>query len=273
MTYTHTPLGKPSPIINTYESDLLVTIPRKATRDEPNATYRGHDLWIAYELSWLDPSGKPNMAIARFIIPANTEQLTESKSMKHYLHSFNQTVFEDKQAVEDILVETLSTRLQANVLVEVIPVHAWSSQHLKTPEGNCLDHETITLSYEQNTPEKLEEPSQNTEQIKETVYSELFKSNCKVTGQPDWATVVIHYEGPRIPKDTLLRYLMSFRQVQAFHEPTIEKIYQDIYKVFKPNYLRVEGFFTRRGGVTICPKRSSIENDPALNDWRVLPRQ
>jgi 7-cyano-7-deazaguanine reductase len=272
MTYTHTPLGKTQPKIDHYNPDWLVTIPRNDTRNYPNIIYQGHDLWIAYEISWLSPGGKPAMAVGRFIFPAHSMLLIESKSMKWYLQSLNQTVFESIEHVRHTLSQALSKRINAAVIVTLTPMSCWSQQHAKQIEGSCLDH--LPIDDLTKTPSKtLLKKTAQPQIIHQQLYSNLFKSNCRVTGQPDWATISIRYHGEAIDPSSLLTYLLSYRSIEAFHEPTIEHIYHDIYEYFDLSYLSVTGYFTRRGGIAICPKRSSIKNDDFGGDQAVLIRQ
>lgn len=256
------PLGKATKYRADYAPELLYPIPRQLKRDElgiqPDALpFVGEDLWNAYEVSWLNPKGKPVVALASFRVPANSPKLIESKSFKLYLNSFNQTVFSDLAAVEDCLRKDLSAAAEAPVQVKIEDLRGRPQVCVDYPQGILLDDLDIRCDTYQPTPALL--ATVDNEIIEETLYSHLLKSNCLVTGQPDWAMVVIRYRGQRIEHAGLLRYLVSFRNHNEFHEQCVERIYCDIQRQCQPQALSVYARYTRRGGLDINPFRSSGE--------------
>ena len=256
------PLGKPTEYHADYAPELLFPIPRQLKRDElgiaaDSLPFVGVDVWNAYEVSWLNPKGKPVVALARFQVPADSPSLIESKSFKLYLNSFNQTVFADAASVEATLVRDLSAAAGAPVsaLIEVLG----QQPQVETgyPTGELLDDLDIECSAYQPAPELLR--TGDGPVVEETLYSHLLKSNCLVTGQPDWAMVVIRYRGRPIDRAGLLRYIVSFRGHNEFHEQCVERIYCDIQRRCAPDVLAVYARYTRRGGLDINPFRSSGE--------------
>lgn len=259
------PLGKVSQYQSEYAPGLLFPLPRKEKRDELGIDERdplpfyGHDLWYGYELSWLGPKGKPEVRIARFIIPCESRCLIESKSFKLYLNSFNQTRFESDRAVRDCLENDLSEAAEAKVQVELYTVAQFEQQGIQSAPGLCLDDQDVDIKTYQYQPELL---APRGGQTSETVHSHLLKSNCLVTGQPDWGTLVISYQGEAIDHGSLLQYICSFRQHQEFHEQCVERIYSDLQKRFKLSSLTVYAQYVRRGGLDINPWRSSESKKP-----------
>ena len=256
------PLGKTTEYRADYAPELLYPIPRQLKRDELGISadalpFVGEDLWNAYEVSWLNPKGKPVVALASFRVPANSPKLIESKSFKLYLNSFNQTVFSDLAAVEDCLRHDLSAAAEAPVQVKIEDLRGRPQVCVDYPQGVLLDDLDIRCDTYQPTPALL--ATVDNEIIEETLYSHLLKSNCLVTGQPDWAMVVIRYRGLRIEHAGLLRYLVSFRNHNEFHEQCVERIYCDIQRQCQPQALSVYARYTRRGGLDINPFRSSGE--------------
>ena len=256
------PLGKTTEYRADYAPELLYPIPRQLKRDELGISadalpFVGEDLWNAYEVSWLNPKGKPVVALASFRVPANSPKLIESKSFKLYLNSFNQTVFSDLAAVEDCLRHDLSAAAEAPVQVKIEDLRGRPQVCVDYPQGVLLDDLDICCDTYQPTPALL--ATVDNEIIEETLYSHLLKSNCLVTGQPDWAMVVIRYRGQRIEHAGLLRYLVSFRNHNEFHEQCVERIYCDIQRQCQPQALSVYARYTRRGGLDINPFRSSGE--------------
>ena len=254
------PLGKTTEYRADYAPELLYPIPRQLKRDElgiqpDTQPFVGEDLWNAYEVSWLNPKGKPVVALASFRVPANSPKLIESKSFKLYLNSFNQTAFSDLAAVEDCLRKDLSAAAEAPVQVKIEDLRGRPQVCVDYPQGVLLDDLDIRCDTYQPTPALL--ATGDNEIIEETLYSHLLKSNCLVTGQPDWAMVVIRYRGKRIEHAGLLRYLVSFRNHNEFHEQCVERIYTDLQSHCKPDALAVYARYTRRGGLDINPFRSS----------------
>lgn len=244
-----------------YDPTLLFPIPRQAARDEigiaPGALpFVGNDRWHAYELSWLDARGKPRVATATFTVPCDSPNLVESKSLKLYLNSLNATRFNSDAAVLECIGNDLSVCAGADVSVAFgLPAMA------DAVEGDLLD--TLDVEIDHYGPPRAEYLVSDPEVvIRETLSSELLKSNCPVTGQPDWATVILRYQGPRIDRVELLRYLVSFRDHAEFHEQCVERIFHDVMAHCHPNTLSVEARYTRRGGLDINPWRATPGSEP-----------
>lgn len=257
------PLGKATEYCSHYAPELLYPIPRQLKRDEIGIAadalpFTGEDLWNAYELSWLNPKGKPVVAVGQFRIPVDSPNLIESKSFKLYLNSLNQTNFADAAAVAATLTRDLSTAAGQPVAVTLEPLSGRPSAEVGTPDGILLDELDIACDRYQPAPDYLG-PVANAGIVEETLYSHLLKSNCLVTGQPDWAMVVIRYRGPQIDRAGLLRYIVSFRNHNEFHEQCVERIFCDLQRRCAPQALAVHARYTRRGGLDINPFRTSGE--------------
>lgn len=253
------PLGKAVAYRDTYAPDLLFPIERQLKRDELGVRadalpFVGEDLWNAYELSWLNPRGKPVVALARWQVPADTPRLIESKSLKLYLNSFNQHVFADADAVTATIARDLSAAAGGAVAVAVMPLGTRPQRQFGYPEGICLDDLDIAVDTYQPAPQLLGAAADG--EVSETLYSHLLKSNCLVTGQPDWGTVVVRYTGPAIDRAGLLRYIVSFRDHNEFHEQCVERIFCDLLARCRPRRLAVWARYTRRGGLDINPFRA-----------------
>lgn len=254
------PLGKTSAYLSQYDASLLFGIARATKWQElgfnaANLPYVGADIWNCYELSWLLPSGKPVVAIAQFSVPANSPNIIESKSFKLYLNSFNQSVYTSFADVQALLTTDLSHVAQAPVQVVLKTLQAVVAEGVHEPQGLCIDDLDVTLNcYEHPAAQFL---VCRAEQVEEQLYSHLLKSNCPVTGQPDWGTVQVHYRGPALEHASLLAYLVSFRQHQDFHEQCVERIFLDLQQVLKPEFLSVNARYVRRGGLDINPHRST----------------
>jgi len=256
------PLGKPTEYRSDYAPELLFPIPRRLKRselgiDEAALPFVGEDLWNAYEISWLDPRGKPVVALGCFRIPATTPNLIESKSFKLYLNSFNQTAFASAEAVAATLRRDLSAAAGGPLAVDLQPLAGRPQPAIGYPTGVLLDAQEIDCTAYQPAPQLLRTLAAPA--VEETLYSHLLKSNCLVTGQPDWATVVIRYRGRPLDRAGLLRYIVSFRGHNEFHEQCVERIYCDIQRQCQPAALAVHARYTRRGGLDINPFRSSGE--------------
>ncbi|MEX1013384.1 MAG: NADPH-dependent 7-cyano-7-deazaguanine reductase QueF, partial [Waddliaceae bacterium] len=209
-------LGKKTTYPNQYSPNLLDSIPRKKGRDQlniKNLNFKGVDVWNAYEISWLNAKGKPDRAVGRFTVPSHTPNIIESKSLKLYLNSLNQTAFPSFEHVKETLVSDLSHAVKETVHVDLFTLEEFEKMNIPTPSGICLDTLDISINEYSVNPMLL---SCRTGTLKERLYTHLFKSNCLVTGQPDWATISIEYEGPAIDHDSLLRYLISFRDHMEF---------------------------------------------------------
>ncbi len=256
-------LGKSTGYIQQYAPELLESLPRSRGRDEinlksDNLPFSGFDLWTGFELSWLNDKGKPVVAIAEFFIAADSQSLIESKSFKLYLNSFNQTKFASSDVVAATLEKDLSRAAGGKVQVKVYPDLTHYPAVIASLPGECIDQLDIEIADYDFNPDYLQQAVSD-EMVAETLSSNLLKSNCLVTNQPDWGTVIIKYEGRKINPEHLLRYLISFRTHNEFHEQCVERIFNDISHYCKPEKLTVFARYTRRGGLDINPFRSNFE--------------
>jgi len=260
---TSLPLGKPTDYKSEYDPSLLCPVPRTLKRDELGVTealpFAGEDIWNAYELSWLNLKGKPVVAMGEFRFPCTTSNLIESKSFKLYLNSFNQTRFASFAEVERVLQADLSAASSGEVTVRLLDSARFAAETIATLPGRCLDDLDIEVQQYQLDPQLLAGSSDGQPVVEEELHSHLLKSNCLVTRQPDWASVLIRYRGPRIDPEALLRYLISFRQHNEFHEQCVERIFVDLLHHYRPERLTVYARYTRRGGLDINPWRSNCE--------------
>ena len=268
------PLGKSSEYIATYTPSLLFPIPRAAKWAELGLSaatlpYQGVDFWNCFELSWLLPSGKPVVAMGEFAIPADSPNIIESKSFKLYLNSLNQSVFKSADELVAVLVQDLSAAAGKPVGVRVRSLAEVTAEGVQAAPGTCIDELDVAISnYEQPQPELLRCDAERV--IEESLHSHLLKSNCPVTGQPDWGTLVVQYRGLALDHASLLAYLVSFRQHADFHEQCVERIFLDLQRLLKPEHLTVYARYVRRGGLDINPYRSTAALAP---DNRRLVRQ
>ncbi|CAM3809757.1 NADPH-dependent 7-cyano-7-deazaguanine reductase [Pseudomonas reidholzensis] len=257
----HSPLGKSSEYISTYTPSLLFPIPRLAKWAELGVSgdalpWQGVDYWNCFELSWLLPSGKPVVAIGEFAIPAASPNIIESKSFKLYLNSLNQTVFASTEALQACLEQDLSAAAGKPVSVRVRTLAEVEGEGVVALPGQCIDGLDVAINnYEQPQPQLLQCDADRV--VEEAVHSHLLKSNCPVTGQPDWGSVVVEYKGLALDHGSLLTYLVSFRQHADFHEQCVERIYLDLKRLLKPEHLTVYARYVRRGGLDINPYRST----------------
>ncbi|ELC0660366.1 NADPH-dependent 7-cyano-7-deazaguanine reductase QueF [Vibrio fluvialis] len=261
-------LGKKTEYANQYDPSLLQPVPRSLNRNDLNLgnelPFLGCDIWTLYELSWLNDKGLPQVAIGEVAIPATSANLIESKSFKLYLNSFNQTRFADWDEVQACLQNDLSACAGESVQVEVKSLAAYTAQPIVTMQGECIDDQDIEISSYDFDDTLLAEASSD-EIVEETLHSHLLKSNCLITNQPDWGSVEIAYRGPKIDREALLRYIVSFREHNEFHEQCVERIFTDISRYCHPEHLTVLARYTRRGGLDINPFRSSHQAAPANN--------
>ncbi|ASK19396.1 NADPH-dependent 7-cyano-7-deazaguanine reductase QueF [Halomonas sp. N3-2A] len=262
-TLEHAPLGRDSAYPEHYDAGLLYPIPRAANRaplgiEDNKLPFVGEDEWHAFEVSWLNNRGKPIVAVARFRLPADSPNLIESKSWKLYLNSLNQTRFESREAVQHVLVRDLAAAAGAAVSVELLAVDDAELAPQRLP-GECLDDLDIDISDYTPSAAHL---AVSEEIVEETLHSHLLKSNCPVTGQPDWGSVLIRYKGPKIDREGLLRYLIGYRQHQDFHEHCVEHIFTDLMQLAKPDELLVLARYVRRGGLDISPWRATLGLTP-----------
>lgn len=243
-------------------------VPRSLNRDDlalnGDLPFVGHDIWTMYELSWLNSNGLPQVAVGEVFIPATSPNLIESKSFKLYLNSYNQTQFENWDQVTERLTQDLSACAGETVIVNVNSVTDYTNQPIVTMEGDCIDNQDIQItSYDFEA--SLLEGAAGEQDVEETLHSHLLKSNCLITNQPDWGSVEIAYSGKQIDREALLRYLVSFREHNEFHEQCVERIFTDIMKYCGPSKLTVFARYTRRGGLDINPYRSTEQDRPSHN--------
>jgi 7-cyano-7-deazaguanine reductase len=259
-------LGKPTEYHDKYQPSLLQAVPRSMNR-EPLGLYpdslpfHGADIWTLYELSWLNAKGLPQVAVGEITLQADSVNLIESKSFKLYLNSFNQTKFADWGDVRAALERDLSACAEGKVTVALFRLQEVEGQPIGHFAGACIDEQDIEIDNYQFTTDYLEQATQP-EIVEEQLVSHLLKSNCLITNQPDWGSVQISYRGPRIQREALLRYLVSFRHHNEFHEQCVERIFNDILRFCKPEKLSVYARYTRRGGLDINPWRSNGEFRP-----------
>jgi 7-cyano-7-deazaguanine reductase len=275
---TNTPdgsqLGKPAAYADRYDPSLLFPISRLPKRAELGlhgaVPFFGADLWTAFELSWLTPRGKPQVAIAHITVPCETPNIVESKSFKLYLNSFTNTHFASADEVRNRIRGDVSEAVwrgapsQSSVGVRLLLPDQFDREAVHELDGLSLDRLDIDCSQYTPAPELLtaafgEQP------VEEVLTSSLLKSNCLVTGQPDWGGVQIRYSGPQIDQGGLLRYLVSFRNHNEFHEQCVERIFMDLWNRCKPVKLVVYARYTRRGGLDINPFRTSRPVAPPAN--------
>ena len=257
------PLGKTTAYKSEYDSALLCPFPRQIKRDVIGVTgplpFSGYDIWNAFELSWLNLKGKPVVAMGEFHIPCESPNLIESKSFKLYLNSFNQTGFAGFEQVEALMVEDLSRVCGAQVRIRLLDSDQFITEELRCLPGQCIDGLDIETREYSLDPSLLENSTDPDCQVEEELHSHLLKSNCLVTNQPDWGSVLVRYRGSKIDPEALLRYLISFRQHNEFHEQCVERIFVDLKRYCQPERLTVYARYTRRGGLDINPFRSDFE--------------
>ena len=275
MTPEQSPLGKPVQYREQYDPSLLFPIDRASGRAAIGLTARlpffGTDIWNGYELSWLNRKGKPQIAVATFIVPADSPNIVESKSFKLYLGSFSQTAFDSIDEVRARIRKDVSAICGANVSVQLVAPYEFGVK-LKMEEFEGLSLDRLDLDADIYTPDpSLLSASHGESPVDETLFSNLLKSNCPVTGQPDWGSVQIRYVGAPIDHAGLLRYIISYREHTGFHEQCVEKIFVDVMRECKPERLAVYARYTRRGGLDINPFRTNF-NLPMPDNAR-LARQ
>ena len=260
------PLGKSASYPTDYAPEVLFPMPRATQRaligvgDKP--LFMGADLWTAYELSWLNARGKPQVALARLVVPADSPNIIESKSLKLYLGSFSNTRLSGPEEVVARMRADLSAALwqgsgrTGSAGVQLVMPDAFAREKVQELDGLNLDRLDLECTHYQPAPELLtaqfDEPP-----VSETLTSQLLKSNCLVTGQPDWGSVQVRYSGPQIDQAGLLQYIVSFRNHHEFHEHCVERIFMDIWRQCRPSQLTVVARYTRRGGLDINPFRTS----------------
>ena len=253
-------LGKVSAYADQYDATLLFPITRAEKRHEigtgTQLPFFGADLWTAFELSWLNLRGKPQVALAHITVPCETPNIVESKSFKLYLNSFNNTRFADARDVRERIRADLNAATGGGIGIKTLGPELFDREPVHELDGLNLDRLDVECIHFSPAPELLfaefDEPP-----VSETLTSNLLKSNCLVTGQPDWGSVQIAYSGPQINQEGLLQYLVSFRNHNEFHEQCVERIFMDVWSRCKPLKLSVYARYTRRGGLDINPFRTS----------------
>ncbi|WP_257325676.1 NADPH-dependent 7-cyano-7-deazaguanine reductase QueF [Pseudoalteromonas rhizosphaerae] len=261
-------LGQSTEYVDTYTPSLLFPIARKLNRDDLNIDesalpFKGQDLWTGYELSWLNAKGKPVVAVATFEFPCQSSHIIESKSFKLYLNSFNQSRFDSIDDVQAILTADLSTAVAKPVNVTLYSPSDYNCLPCTPLPGECIDDLDIEIDNYHLNANSLQAVATNT--VTETLHSHLLKSNCLITSQPDWASIIIRYTGEQVCKESLLRYLISFRTHNEFHEQCVERIYCDLITQLKITKLEVYARYTRRGGLDINPYRSTDHDTIPFN--------
>lgn len=253
-------LGRRAEYDSEYNPDRLFAIARAEKRqeigvDDANLPFNGVDIWNHYEVSWLNAKGKPVVAVATLQYDCSSHFIIESKSLKLYFNSFNNSNYENIETLESVIAKDLSKSLQADVEVSLRPLNkAQDLSQITVWRGECIDSLDVDCNHYLVAPELL---AASGDVVEECLTSHLLKSNCLVTGQPDWGSVMISYRGPSINRASLLRYIVSFRNHNEFHEQCIERIFNDIWLRCKPESLTVYGRYTRRGGIDINPYRTS----------------
>ncbi|MCI1679300.1 MAG: NADPH-dependent 7-cyano-7-deazaguanine reductase QueF [Ewingella americana] len=260
-------LGKSTPYRDQYDASLLQAVPRSMNREPlglfpDNLPFHGADIWTLYELSWLNDKGLPQVAVGEISLNANSINLIESKSFKLYLNSFNQTKFASWDKVLETLTRDLSTCAEGDVSVTLTRLEEVEGSPVGRFTGECIDNQDITIDNYEFSTDYLANAAGD-EIVEESLVSHLLKSNCLITHQPDWGSVQIQYRGPKINREALLRYLVSFRNHNEFHEQCVERIFNDIMHFCAPETLAVYARYTRRGGLDINPWRSNFPFTPA----------
>ncbi|CAM6472285.1 NADPH-dependent 7-cyano-7-deazaguanine reductase QueF [Leclercia adecarboxylata] len=261
-------LGKSTAYRDTYDASLLQGVPRSLNRDPLGLKadalpFHGGDIWTLYELSWLNARGLPQVAVGHVELDYTSVNLVESKSFKLYLNSFNQTRFDSWEAVQRTLERDLSACAQGKVTVALYRIDELEGQPIAHFHGTCIDEQDIEIDNYQFDTAWLENAASG-KVVEETLVSHLLKSNCLITHQPDWGSVQIQYRGAKIDREKLLRYLVSFRNHNEFHEQCVERIFNDILQFCQPETLSVYARYTRRGGLDINPWRSNSDFVPAI---------
>lgn len=260
-------LGKTTDYRDEYDASLLQPVPRSLNRDPlglraESLPFHGADIWTLYELSWLNQNGLPQVAVGEVSLDARSRNLVESKSFKLYLNSFNQTRFSSWEQVRETLQRDLSACAEGDVDVRLYRLSELEGEPVAHFHGECIDEQEIVIDRYEFDANYLQGAA-GEKVVEETLVSHLLKSNCLITNQPDWGSVQIAYRGPQIDREKLLRYLVSFRHHNEFHEQCVERIFNDIQRFCQPEKLSVYARYTRRGGLDINPWRANTAFHPA----------
>jgi len=264
-------LGRQTTVTDSYSPQLLYPIPRAAGREHIGCMqvqpFAGSDLWHAYEISWLDSQGKPEVRVGRLLVPASSANMVESKSLKLYLNSLNNTRFDSDAAVTATIQGDVAKVVGVQVQLELLAV---DDERLAGAalSGRCLDSLVVKVPAGEPCADMLELRADAI--VEEQLHTHLLRSLCPVTGQPDWASVWLHYRGAALQHESLLRYIIAYRRHQEFHEQCVERMFCDIQRRVEPEFLHIQAFYTRRGGLDISPFRST---DPAAQALPRLNRQ
>ena len=261
-------LGKSTDYRDTYDASLLEGVPRSLNRDPlgltaDNLPFHGADIWTLYELSWLNAKGLPQVAVGHVELDYTSVNLIESKSFKLYLNSFNQTRFDSWEDVRQTLERDLRACAQGEVSVALYQLDELEGQPIAHLHGTCIDNQDIEIDHYDFNADYLQNATSGEKVVEETLVSHLLKSNCLITHQPDWGSIQIQYRGCKIDREKLLRYLVSFRHHNEFHEQCVERIFSDILRLCQPEELSVYARYTRRGGLDINPWRSNCNFQPS----------
>ncbi len=265
------PLGRETGYPDKYAPDALCEIPRATSRGalgiaEP-LPFKGVDTWNAWDLTWLDKHGRPAVATAEILVPADSPNLIESKSLKLYLNSFSMHRFESADAVAETMRGDLGDCAGAGVTIRVTPLQASEARRVSRLAGRCIDDEDIDSVDEDVNTDHLRANARSV--VREDLHSHLLRSLCPVTAQPDIGSLQISYRGPEIDRAGLLRYVVSYRQHQDFHESCVERMFVEILERCEPESLSVHALYQRRGGIDINPFRSNVAERPRrLRLWR-----
>lgn len=253
-------LGKITPSASHYAPELLYPIPREQARSTlgipSELPFYGVDVWHAYELSWLDGQGKPVACVGRFSIPIESPNLVESKSFKLYLNSLNSEHFDTSAHLIDRVQGDVSAVAGAAVTLDILSLDDPSLAGVALP-GDCIDSCAYVAAEREPKADMLRISDSSGDVVEESLYSHLLRSLCPVTGQPDWASVLVAYRGERLDHGSLLSYLVAYREHQEFHEQCVERMFCDLHECLSPEFLQVQAFYTRRGGMDINPFRST----------------
>ncbi|MDH4107059.1 MAG: NADPH-dependent 7-cyano-7-deazaguanine reductase QueF [Gammaproteobacteria bacterium] len=265
------PLGRELPFPREYAPDVLFAVSRSETRRDlaiPSPLpFRGIDIWNAWELTWLDRDGRPRVATAEIRVPADSESIVESKSLKLYLNSFAYSRYRDRTELAAMIRRDLSATVGSEVAVTLAGPEAAGSTRIAVLPGDCIDAEPGNFRYSPVDASRLR--SSGTGIVDEALYSHLLRSNCPVTNQPDMGSVLIRYRGRPIDRGGLLEYIVSYRDHNAFHEACVEQMFMDIRARCGTESLSVYARYTRRGGIDINPFRSDCESSVEdLRLWR-----
>ncbi len=265
------PLGRETGYPDKYAPEALYGISRASSRDalgiaEP-LPFTGVDTWNAWDLTWLGSRGRPEVATARIVVPADSPKLIESKSLKLYLNSFSMHRFESLESVTETMRSDLSACAEGDVTVRVTPLRSSEARRVSRLAGTCIDDENVECSDDDVNADRLRVDERS--MVREDLYTHVLRSLCPVTSQPDIGSLQISYSGPEIDRGGLLQYIVSYRQHQDFHESCVERMFVDILERCKPESLSVHAHYQRRGGIDINPFRSNTAEQPyPIRLWR-----